>query len=102
MLQRTAAQRIHLEITLHREHLSHCVRDRRARGENDTASSVARLDVLDLEKQIECALGGGLRQTGNARHLRDVKQILESLCLIDEESVDSELFECQRVVFLLG
>src|ERR1700726_3444860 len=100
MLERIATQRIHLKIALHREHLGHRVRDRRARSEDDTASLVARLNVLDLEKQIECTLRGGLWQTGNARHLCYVEQILEPLRLIDEEAVDSEFFECERVVFL--
>ena len=54
-----------------------------------------------LRKQIECALGCGLRQSGDARHLGDVEEILESLRLVDEEAIDSEFFKCERVVFLL-
>src|SRR6266480_3475946 len=100
MLERIATQRIHLKIALHREHLGHRVRNRRARSEDDTASLVAPLNVLDLEKQIECALRGGLRQTGNACHLCDVEEILEPLRLIDEKPIDSEFFECERVVLL--
>ena len=101
MLERIAAQRLHLQVALHREHLGHRVRDRRAGGEDDTAAFVPRLDVLNLEEKIEGALGCGLRQTGNACHFRDVEQILELVRLIDEEPVDSEFLECERVVFLL-
>src|SRR6266496_3471058 len=101
MLERIVTQRVHLKKALHREHLGHCIGDGRAGGKYDTASFVSRLDVLNFEKQIECALGGSLRQTGNPRHLCDIEQILESLCLIDEEAVDSEFFKCERVVLLL-
>ena len=101
MLKRIAAQRVHLQVTLHREHLGHRVRDRRAGGEDDTAAFVPRLDVLDLQEEIERAFGCSLRQSGDARHFRDVEQIFELVRFVDEEPVDAEFFERERVVFLL-
>src|SRR6266545_4106288 len=100
MLERISTQRVHLKVALHREHLGHRVGNWCAGGEDNTASFVSGLYVLDLEKEVECALGGGLRQTGNARHLCHVEQVLEPLRLVDEEAVDSEFFECERVVLL--
>src|SRR6266566_1046292 len=100
MLERIATQRVHLKIALHREHLGHRVGNWCAGGEDNTASFISGLYVLDFEKEVECALGGGLRQTRNPRHFCDVEQILKPLRLIDEESVDSEFFECECVVFL--
>src|SRR6266508_4027767 len=100
MLKRSATQRVHLKVALHREHLGHRVGNWCTGGEDNTASFISGLYVLDFEKEIECALGGGLWQTGNSAHLCDVEQILEPLRLIDEEPIDSEFFECERVVFL--
>ncbi|MGH7684087.1 MAG: hypothetical protein ACREMT_07080, partial [Vulcanimicrobiaceae bacterium] len=90
MLERAATQRIHLQVTLHCEHFSHCVRDRRPGGEDHTASFVARLDMLNLKEKIERAFRSSLRQSGDARHFCHVKQILEPLRLVDEEAIDSK------------
>ena len=103
MLQAIAAQCVHLQVALHREHFRHRVGNRRSGRENDASPFVLRLDVLNLEEHIECAFGCGLRQPGNARHLRDVEQVFELVRLVDEKAVDAKLLECQRVVlFVLG
>ncbi len=101
MLELIAPQRAHLQVALHREHLRHRVGNRRAGREDHATAFVLRLDVLNLEEHIECALGSGLRQTGNARHLRDVEEILELVRLVDEEPVDAKFLEGQRVVLLV-
>ena len=101
MLELIAPQRVHLQVTLHGEHLSHRVGNRRAGGEDDAAAFVPRLDVLDLEEKIERALGCGLRQTGDARHLGDVEEVLELVRFVDEEPVDAEFLEGERVVLLV-
>ena len=92
---------LHLQVTLHREHLGHRVRDWRAGREHDAAAFVLLLDVLDLQEEIERALGCSLRQSGNARHFGDVEEIFEFVRFVDEEPIDSEFFERERVVFFL-
>ena len=55
--------------------------------------------MLNLEKQIESALGCGLPQARDARHLRDVEKVFELVRFVDEQPVDTEFLEGQRVVF---
>ena len=46
---------------------------------------------------------GARRQTGDAGHLRDAEQILELARLINEEPINAEFLEGQRVVlFVIG
>ena len=96
-------QIVGLQVTLHGEHLGHAVGDGRARGEDDTAAALHGLDMAHLEIHIESPFAGGLRQTGNARHLGDVKEIFEVVRLVHENAVHAEFLEGQRVIlFVVG
>ena len=64
MIDLECLERRHLQVTLHREHLSHAVGDGRARREDHTAAAVHPLDVTDLQEHVEGALRRGLRQSG--------------------------------------
>ena len=102
MLHLVAAQRAHLEETLHGEHFRHRVGNRRARGEDDASARVAFLDELDFEEQVERPLAGGLRQACYPVHLRDVKHVLELVRLVDKEPVDAEFLESQSAVLAVA
>ena len=92
---------IRLEIPLHGEHLGHAVRDRCARGEDDASTAVHGLNVAHLEIHIESPFAGGLRQSGDARHLREIKQILEVVRLVHKNAVHTKFLESQRVVLFV-
>ena len=101
MLQPLRLQRLHLEITLGGEHFRHAIGNRGAGGKNNAASAIPLLDMADLEQHVESALGSGLRQARDPRHLGDIKEILESLAFIDEDPVHAKLLEGEGVVFLM-
>ena len=101
MLELIPSQRGHLQVTLHGEHLGHRVGNRRAGREDHAPTFVPLLNVLHFQKKIERTLGCRLQQTGDAGHLGDVEQILELVRLINEEPVNPEFLEGQRVVLLV-
>ena len=101
VMQVVLLQVVRLQIPLHGEHLGHAVGDGRAGGEHHPAAAVQRLDVAHLQKHIERPFAGGLRQSGDARHLGDVKQILEIVRLVHEQPVHAEFLKGQRVVLLV-
>ena len=92
-------QILRLKIPLHREHLGHAVGDGCARGEDHAPAAIERLNVTHLEKHVEGPLAGGLRQSRDAGHLRQVEQIFEVMRLVDEQAVHAEFLERQCIVF---
>jgi hypothetical protein len=91
-----------LAIALHGEHFGHAVGNRRAGGKHDSAAVVHGLNMSELSKHIEGAFGWRLRQTGDARHLGNIKQVFEIMRLVHEKSVNAEFLKGQRVVFFVG
>ncbi len=57
--------------------------------------------MLHLQKQIKGPLGSSLRQTRDTGHLGDVEEVLKLVRFVDEQPVDPEFLERQRVVLLL-
>src|SRR6266536_6246808 len=101
MLKSLCLQRLHLEITLGGEHFRHAIGNRGAGGKNNAASAIPLLNVADLEQHVESALGSGLRQARDPRHLGNIKEIFEGMAFIDEDPVHAKLLEGEGVVFLM-
>ena len=102
MIQVVFFQILRLQIALHGEHLGHAVGDGRAGGKDHTAAAVHGLNMTHFQIHIEGAFAGRLRQTGDARHLGDVKKIFEIVRLVHKEPVNAEFLKGQRVVFLVA
>ena len=58
--------------------------------------------MTNFQIHVEGALTGRLRQTGDARHLGNVKKIFEVVRLVHEDPVNAEFLEGQRVVFFMS
>ena len=101
MIQVVFLQIVRLKIPLHGEHLGHAVGDGRAGGKNNTTTAIDGLDMTHLEEHIECPFAGSLRQTGDARHFRDVEQVFEIMRLVHKKTVHTKFLKSQRVVFFV-
>ena len=91
-------ERGHLQVALHGEHLGDAVGNRRPSGEDHAATAVDALHMGDFQEHVERALRRGLRQSRDARHLRDVEQVLVGMRLIHRQKIYAELLERERVV----
>jgi len=59
--------------------------------------------VTHLQIHVERPLAGGLRQSRDARHFGDVKQVFEVVGLVHEDSIHAKFLEGQRIVlFVFG
>jgi len=79
MVEVQGLQRGHLQVPLHGEHLGDAICDGRAGGKHHPTAAVHLLDMEHFQQHVEGPLGGGLRQTGDAGHLRDVEQVFEAV-----------------------
>ena len=102
MLDAALLQKVRAEIAEHGVHLGHGVRDRRAGGEDDAAAAGDFADVAGLHVHVEGAVAVGVRQARDAVHFRRVEQVLIEVGLVDEDLVNAEFLEGDRVVFALA
>ena len=87
-----------LQVSHHRVKLRHRVADGRSRCE-DNASAVGHLvDIAAFQEHIRGLLCIGGRKSCDIPHFRVEEQILKTVCLVNIEAVNAELFKGDNIV----
>ncbi|MNE49619.1 hypothetical protein D3C80_1441500 [compost metagenome] len=90
------------EQALDGEHFSECVGDRRAGSENQRPAGVLRLDVAGFDVEIPSTLRPVGIDALQCRHVRGKRQFPEFLRLVDDDLVDADFGDGQKIVLASG
>lgn len=101
-VQPTVGKGVMAEQALDREHFSERIGDRGAGGENQCPAGVPRLDVAGFDIEIPGALRAVRVDALQCRHVGSERQLAEFLCLVDDDLVDTDFRDGQKIVLAGG
>ena len=91
-----------LEVTHDRVKLSHGITDGGAGCKDDATTAGQLIHVAALHKHIRGFLGFGCGKTCHIPHLSVEKQIFEPVALVNEQPVNTQLFEGDNIILAFG
>ena len=92
-----------VEVALHREHLGHRVRDRRAGREDDVAATGGLTDDARLHVEVGGLLASfRVAEACDVAHTGGVAEVLELVSLVQKQPVDTQIVPVEAVVLAVG
>jgi len=93
-------QEVILQIPHHGVKLCNAVTERRSSGKNHAFAASLFIEITAFEEQIKCFLRSRIGNSGYILQFCGDKEVFELMGFVNEQTVDSELFKCQRIVLI--
>ncbi len=97
-MEATLLQRLDAEEALHREHFAERVGDRGARGQHQRTAGVLGFNEAGLDVEVPRPLRARRIDPLQARHVGGKGELAELLGLVDDDLIDTELGNGQKIV----